>query len=43
VKDASLKAPPSINGVVIDKQLFARAKKDKKFRRVRKKTSSTAG
>ncbi len=29
VKDASLKVPPSINGVVIDKQLFARAKKDK--------------
>ncbi|MBL7790816.1 MAG: DNA-directed RNA polymerase subunit beta [Saprospiraceae bacterium] len=28
VKDASLKAPPSIQGVVIDKQLFARAKKD---------------
>jgi DNA-directed RNA polymerase subunit beta len=29
VKDASLKAPPSMNGVVIDKQLFSRAKKDK--------------
>ncbi len=29
VKDASLKAPPSINGVIIDKQLFSRAKKDK--------------
>jgi DNA-directed RNA polymerase subunit beta len=29
VKDASLKAPPSTSGVVIDKQLFARAKKDK--------------
>jgi DNA-directed RNA polymerase subunit beta len=29
VKDASLKAPPSTRGVVIDKQLFARAKKDK--------------
>ncbi len=29
VKDASMKVPPSINGVVIDKQLFARAKKDK--------------
>ncbi|NUQ25019.1 MAG: DNA-directed RNA polymerase subunit beta [Saprospiraceae bacterium] len=28
VKDASLKAPPSIQGVVIDKQLFSRAKKD---------------
>ncbi|MBE2207031.1 MAG: DNA-directed RNA polymerase subunit beta [Saprospiraceae bacterium] len=30
VKDASLKTPPSISGVVIDKQLFARAKKDNK-------------
>jgi len=30
VKDASLKAPPSLNGIVIDKQLFARAKKDQK-------------
>ncbi len=29
VKDASLKAPPSTNGVVIDKKLFSRAKKDK--------------
>lgn len=29
VKDASLKAPPSTNGVVINKQLFSRAKKDK--------------
>ena len=29
VKDASLKAAPSVRGVVIDKQLFARAKKDK--------------
>jgi DNA-directed RNA polymerase subunit beta len=29
VKDASLKAPPSISGIIIDKQLFARAKKDK--------------
>ncbi len=27
VKDASLKVPPSISGIVIDKQLFARAKK----------------
>jgi DNA-directed RNA polymerase subunit beta len=32
VKDASLKVPPSINGVVIDKQLFARAKKDKQIK-----------
>jgi DNA-directed RNA polymerase subunit beta len=29
VKDASMKAPPSAKGVVINKQLFARAKKDK--------------
>ncbi len=29
VKDASMKAPPSTSGIVIDKQLFARAKKDK--------------
>ncbi len=29
VKDASLKAPPSTKGIVINKQLFARAKKDK--------------
>ncbi len=29
VKDASLKAPPSTTGVVIDKKLFARVKKDK--------------
>ena len=36
VKDASLKTPPSIQGVVIDKQLFARAKKDK-FQKVQEK------
>jgi DNA-directed RNA polymerase subunit beta len=30
VKDASLKAPPSTKGVVIDKKLFSRAVKDKK-------------
>jgi DNA-directed RNA polymerase subunit beta len=30
VKDASLKAPPSLKGIVIDKKLFARAVKDKK-------------
>lgn len=30
VKDASLKAPPSLYGVVIDKKLFSRAIKDKK-------------
>lgn len=29
VKDASLKVPPSIEGTVINKKLFARAKKDK--------------
>ncbi len=36
VKDASLKAPPSTKGVVISKQLFARAKKDK-FQKVQEK------
>jgi DNA-directed RNA polymerase subunit beta len=30
VKDASLKVPPSVSGVVIDKKLFSRAIKDKK-------------
>ncbi len=30
VKDASMKAPPSLKGVVIDKKLFARIIKDKK-------------
>ncbi|MDD4032754.1 MAG: DNA-directed RNA polymerase subunit beta [Bacteroidales bacterium] len=30
VKDASLKAPPSLYGVVIDKKLFSRSVKDKK-------------
>ena len=30
VKDASLKTPPSINGVVIDTKLFSRAKKTSK-------------
>lgn len=30
VKDASLKAPPSLEGVVIDKKLFSRAVKDKR-------------
>lgn len=29
VKDASLKTPPSISGIVINKQVYARAKKDK--------------
>ncbi len=32
VKDASLKASPSLNGVVIDKKLFSLARKDKKTR-----------
>ena len=32
VKDASLKAPPSLNGIVIDKKLFVRSLKDKKTR-----------
>ncbi|RLD27536.1 MAG: DNA-directed RNA polymerase subunit beta, partial [Bacteroidetes bacterium] len=32
VKDASLKASPSLNGIVIDKKLFARAIKDRKLR-----------
>ncbi|MDO5980153.1 DNA-directed RNA polymerase subunit beta [Flavivirga spongiicola] len=32
VKDASLKASPSLNGVVIEKKLFARAVKDKRKR-----------
>ena len=32
VKDASLKAPPSLNGIVIDKKLFIRSFKDKRRR-----------
>ncbi len=36
VKDASLKAKPSKKGVIIDKQLFARAKKDK-YQKVQEK------
>ena len=32
VKDASLKAPPSLRGVVIDKKLFTRSVKDKRTR-----------
>ncbi|MBN09125.1 MAG: DNA-directed RNA polymerase subunit beta [Flavobacteriaceae bacterium] len=32
VKDASLKAPPSLHGVVIDKKLFTRSLKDKRRR-----------
>ncbi len=38
VKDASLKAPPSTEGVIIDKKLFSRAKKDKNSK-VREKTA----
>ena len=32
VKDASLKAPPSLNGIVVDKKLFTRTIKDKRKR-----------
>jgi DNA-directed RNA polymerase subunit beta len=32
VKDASLKAPPSMKGVVVDKKLFSRVIKDKKLK-----------
>ena len=34
VKDASLKAPPGVSGVVIEKKLFSRAIKDKKANRI---------
>ena len=37
VKDASLKAPPSLRGVVIDTKLFSRPKKDKDIRSKSKK------
>ncbi|WP_053406734.1 DNA-directed RNA polymerase subunit beta [Persicobacter sp. CCB-QB2] len=37
VKDASLKASPSLNGVVIDTKLFSRPKKDKDLRAKAKK------
>ena len=37
VKDASLKAPPSLKGVVIDTKLFSRPKKDKDGRAKAKK------
>jgi DNA-directed RNA polymerase subunit beta len=36
VKDASLKASPSFNGVVIDKKLFSRSVKDKKVKAAEK-------
>jgi DNA-directed RNA polymerase subunit beta len=41
VKDASLKTPPATQGVIIDKQLFARAKKDK-FQKVQEKELLTS-
>lgn len=37
VKDASLKAPPGLNGIVIDTKLFSRKKKDAKSKRQDKK------
>jgi DNA-directed RNA polymerase subunit beta len=37
VKDASLKAPPSLRGIVIDTKLFSRPKKDKDLRARSKK------
>ncbi len=37
VKDASMKAPPSLKGVVIDTKLFSRPKKDKDLRAKAKK------
>ncbi|MEC7851291.1 MAG: DNA-directed RNA polymerase subunit beta, partial [Bacteroidota bacterium] len=36
VKDASLKAPPSLNGVVVDTKLFTRQKKDKDSKKLAK-------
>jgi len=36
VKDASLKAPPSLKGVVVGKKLFSRAVKDKKIKSLEK-------
>jgi len=36
VKDASLKASPSMHGVVVGKQLFARANKDRKLKKLEK-------
>jgi DNA-directed RNA polymerase subunit beta len=37
VKDASLKAPPGLKGIVIDTKLFSRKKKDPKSRKLEKK------
>jgi DNA-directed RNA polymerase subunit beta len=36
VKDASLKAGPSLNGIVIDKKLFSKSMKDRKIRAAEK-------
>jgi len=36
VKDASLKAPPSLNGVVVDSKLFTRQKRDKESKKISK-------
>ncbi len=41
VKDASMKAPPSLKGVVIDTKLFSRPKKDKDIRIKSKKQVET--
>ncbi|MDX9930967.1 MAG: DNA-directed RNA polymerase subunit beta [Bacteroidales bacterium] len=41
VKDASLKAPPGVSGVVIDKKLFSRSIKDKKAKTKEKSTLDT--
>ncbi|TAH26554.1 MAG: DNA-directed RNA polymerase subunit beta [Cytophagales bacterium] len=41
VKDASMKAPPSLKGVVIDTKLFSRPKKDKDIRAKSKKQVET--
>ena len=41
VKDASLKAPPGLNGIVIDTKLFSRKKKDAKTKRQDKKELDT--
>ena len=41
VKDASLKAPPSLKGVVIDTKLFSRPKRDKDVRVKNKKDIDT--
>ena len=38
VKDASLKAPPGVSGIVIDKKLFSRSIKDKKTKTKEKST-----